>query len=447
MLCLLAEIFNGRKILGPMVIAGLLGILVLNGTAWDTNISYYNNMFRFDNYAVAFSGVLILFSIFIILMGGDVYKDQPQHWSDYLSIYLFTLSGAIILTGYTNLIMLFLGIEILSISLYIMAGSNKRDLASNEAGMKYFLMGSFASAILLFGIALLYGATGSLNIDEIQSSSLDAAMYGHTLLIGGMILVLVGLFFKVSAVPFHFWSPDVYQGSPSLVTAFMATVAKIAAMAGFYRLIAIGFPLFMPHLEMIFMVVTIATICTGNIIAIVQDNFKRILAFSGISHAGYMLLGLMSVSASDSGVMLYYALAYGIANIAAFGVAIAVFRNMGKESIDAFNGLARKRPFLAVCMIIAMLSLASIPPFAGFWAKYFIFSAAIDKGYLIVTILGVVNTLLSVYYYFKVIVAMLLKPADETPVKASIPYLAVVAAATLLIVAVGLFPGVVLDLL
>lgn len=445
LLCLLAEIINGRKILAPLVILGLLAILVLNGLAWNTNISYYNDMFRFDNFAVAFSGLLILLSLFMAVLGIDFYKDQPQHWSDYLSIFLFTLCGSIILTGYSNLIMLFLGIEILSISLYIMAASNKRDLSSNEAGMKYFLMGSFASGILLFGIALIYGAAGSFNLQEIQAASLSNL--DQPMLIAGVLLLMTGLFFKVSAAPFHFWSPDVYQGSPALVTAFMATVGKLSAMAGFYRLVAIGFPSFMPQLEMVFMIVIAITICTGNILALVQDNFKRILAFSGISHAGYMLLALLAVPISDSGILLYYAFAYGAANIAAFGTAITVFKFMKNENVEAFNGLIKKQPFLAICLIIALLSMASMPPLAGFWAKYFIFSAAISKGYLALVIIGIINSLLGVYYYFKIIGAMLLKPADETAVTPALAYLIIIALCTLIVVALGIVPDVILSLL
>jgi NADH-quinone oxidoreductase subunit N len=205
--------------------------------------------------------------------------------------------------------------------------------------------------------------------------------------------------------------------------------------------------MFMPQLEMLFMIVTVITISTGNIIALVQDNFKRILAFSGISHAGYMLLGLLAVPSADSGVILYYALAYGAANIAAFGVAITVFKHMGSEKVDAFNGLIKKQPFLAVCLILAMLSMASIPPFAGFWAKYFIFTSAISKGFLPITIVGVINTLLGVYYYFKVIGAMLLKPADDKPVKATTSYLVVIFITTLIVIAAGIVPGLVVGLL
>jgi len=445
LLCLAAEIFNGRKILAPLVILGLLAILVWNALAWNTNISYYNDMFRFDNFAVAFSGLLILFSVFIVVLGLDFYKEQPSHWSDYLSIFLFTLCGAVILTGYNNLVMLFLGIEILSISLYIMAGSNKRDLSSNEAGMKYFLMGSFASGILLFGIALIYGASGSFNLQEIQAASLHNP--AHPMLISGVLLLMIGLFFKVSAAPFHFWSPDVYQGSPALVTAFMASVAKISAMAAFYRLAAIGLPSLMPQLEMVFMIVVALTICTGNILAMVQDNFKRMLAFSGISHAGYMLLALLSASLADSEILLYYAFAYGAANIAAFGVAITVFKFMKNENADAFRGLIKKQPLLAVCLIMALLSMASMPPLAGFWAKYFVFSAAIGKGYLPLVVIGIINSLFGVYYYFKIIAAMLLKPSDETAVTPPLSYVIVIVLCTLIVVALGIVPDVILSLL
>lgn len=429
-----------------MTLLGLLVVLGLTFSAWDTNISYYHDMFRFDNYSIAFSGLLIVFSLFLLLMGGSFYKEQKEQWSDYLSIFLFTLTGGIILTGYTNLTMLFLGIEILSISLYVLAASNKDDLSSNEAGMKYFLMGAFASGILLFGIALVYGATGTFYLHEISAAAVNANPMGQPLLVIGTVMMLVGMFFKVSAAPFHFWSPDVYQGSPTLVTAFMATVAKISAIAAFYRLIYGGLSPLMPHLEQVFMVVTVLTISMGNIIALVQQNVKRMLAFSGISHAGFMLLGIMSVSPSESGRLLYYALAYGSANLAAFAVAILVFKQTGNEGVEGFNGLIRKNRLLAVCLTIAMLSMASIPPFSGFWAKYFIFASAIAKGYLPITIIGVVNTLFGVFYYFRILSAMYLKPANDQPVKGNTLYTVVLILTTAIVIGAGILPNLILSL-
>ena len=446
LLCLVVEIFNLRKLLAPLVILGLAVILVFNFYNWGTATKYYNDMFRVDNYSMSLSGVLIFLSILIALFGVDFYKKQEEHWSDYFSIFLFALCGGIILTGYASLIMLFLGIEILSISLYIMAGSNKWSLASNEAGMKYFILGSFATGFLLFGIALVYGATGTFHLEKISEAIANLNDSQNTLLYAGFFMILVGMFFKVAAVPFHFWSPDVYEGSPTIVTTFMASVAKIAAIAGFYRLIYYGFSAAMPAMDAVFITVIILTICTGNILALVQTNFKRMLAFSGISHAGFLILGLISIPLAASGQVLYYVLSYGIANVAAFGVAILVFKSMKSEKISAFNGLFKKKPLIAVCLSICMLSLASIPPLSGFWSKYFILSSAIQQGYIALAIIGILNSLLGVYYYFRIIAAMITQPADNTPVESNIIYNIVIVTCTAIIVILGIFPGIIVNI-
>lgn len=444
---MVAELFSLRKAIVPIAVIGLLGIFGWNATLWGTDVSYYNNMFHFDNFAVAFSGLILLLSVLLLTLSADFYKEQAEHISDYLSILLFTISGAIVLVGFSNLAMLFLGIEILSISLYVLAGSNKTDLGSNEAGMKYFLTGSFASGFLLFGIALIYGATGSFDLDIIRER-LPMAMGEHAPLVyAGLLMMLGGMFFKVSAVPFHMWAPDVYEGSPSLITAFMATVAKLSAVIALYRLIGTGFVSIFPEFELTFSIIIVATIIVGNVVATAQNNFKRLLAFSGISHAGYLLLCVLCVQNDTAGVLLYYGIAYGVANIGAFAVSIPVFKSMQSQDVSAFNGLVRKKPLLAVMLTVAMLSMASIPPLAGFWAKYILFTEAIYAGYLWITVIGIINTLVGVYYYFKVIRAMLLEPADEKPISIPFSYVAVGLVTTLISIGIGLFPSCLMELL
>lgn len=445
---MVAELFSLRKAIVPMAVIGLLGIVGFNATLWDTNVSYYNHMFTFDNFAVAFSGLMLFLTALVLILSADFYKAEPDNLSDYLSIFLFTVTGSVVLVGYSNLAMLFIGIEILSISLYVLAGSKKRDLNSNEAGMKYFLTGSFASGFLLFGIALIYGATGSFDLDIIREQLPVAIIGGKAPLVyGGLLLMLGGMFFKVSAAPFHFWAPDVYQGSPSLVTAFMATVAKISAAVALYRLLQMGFVSIFPQFEGIFSIIVVLTISVGNLMAVPQSNFKRMLAFSGISHAGYLLLCILCVPGDTAGTLFYYGIAYGVANITAFAVAIPVFQSTGSEEVSAFNGLVRKKPLLAVMLTVALLSMASIPPMAGFWAKYVLFTDAIEAGYLWITVIGVINTLIGVYYYFKVIRAMLLEPADEHPVSVPTAYWIVGIVTTLVTVGIGVFPGCLMEIL
>lgn len=447
--CFAAEILNFRKLMLPVVVIGLLALFGWNATQWGVNMGFYNNMFFVDNFSVAFNGLLLLLATLVILVGVDYYKKDIEHWSDYLSITIFTLAGAIMMVGYGNLTMLFIGIEILSISLYILAGSNKWSLESNEAGMKYFLMGSFASGFLLFGIALVFGATGTFDIAKINIALANLSGASLNMLYAGFLMMLIGLFFKISAAPFHFWAPDVYQGSPYVVTIFMATIAKIAAVAALYRLVTMGFSIALPGMYMIFTVVTIITLCIGNITAAVQDNFKRMLAFSGISHAGYMLLGVMTVDANKAGYVLYYALGYALASIAAFTIGLIVYKNTKNETIGGFKGLMKKQPLLAIAMAIALFSMAGIPPFAGFWGKYFIFSAAISKGFITIAIVAIVNALIGVYYYFKVNVQMLStdEQTENTPFEVSGMQKCIVLFCVILIIALGIFPDFIANLI
>ncbi len=441
---------NMRKFVWPLSIIGLLVIFGLNVTNWGVNtsmnvhdVSFYHNMVVIDNFSVAFSALLILLALFIIILSADFYKNEENRISDYLAIIIFTLCGALALVSFGNMAMFFLGIEVLSISLYVLAGSRKKDIRSNEAGMKYFLMGSFASGLLLFGIALIYGERGSFDLStiaNIQAGTQPSVMYYL-----GAGLIMIALFFKVSAAPFHFWAPDVYDGSPTLVTLVMATIAKIAAFAAFYRLFGGCLVDSMPFYGIIFSAITALTITIGNFTALNQDSFKRMLAFSSISNAGYLLMGIMSISGFSGGgadnAVFYYSLAYGLSSVAAFAIAIAVAKNAGTDKIEAFNGLASRKPWLAAALTIAMLSFAGIPPFAGFFAKYYIFTQAMRTGHLWVTILAVINSIVAVYYYFKVILAMYTKDSGEVVFSIKPTYTFVILVCVALVILIGLQPS------
>jgi len=444
LLCMVVEIFDFRKILVPMIILGLATIFYINIEDWNHVQFFYNNMLRADNYSVAFSGLAIVISAFVFVLSSDFYKDDSKHISDYLAILVFVLCGALIMFSFWNMAMLFLGIEILSISLYIMAGSKRFDVRSNEAGFKYFLMGSFASGFLLFGIALIYGATRSFHLANI--AAYVAAGNISPIFYVGMTMMLVAMLFKVAAVPFHFWSPDVYEGSPALVTTLMSTLVKIAAFGAFYRLFYVCFLDTLGSINLILAIVTAATIILGNLTALSQINFKRLLAYSGISHAGYLLLALISMKGGTANAIFYYSSGYAIATIGAFAVAILVFKAMKNENIDAFNGLGKKNPLLAAALTMSMLSLAGIPPFAGFLGKYYIFSEAIKNGQIALTFIAVLNSIIGVYYYFKVILAMYTKPADETEVSGNVSYYVIISVCLLLSVLLGIFPGVLMHL-
>ena len=452
--CLIAEIFNLRKAIVPVVILGLLAVLgtTLNLYSFGSILDgKYSNMIVVDKFSSAFVSLFILLTVFIVAMGHDVYKDHPTKISDYIAIKIFLLAGAVAMVSFSNLAMFFLGIETLSIALYILAGSSRLDIKSNEAGMKYFLMGSFASGIILFGICLIYGAMGSFDVTEISNASLSAELPSWFPI--GVVLVVVGMLFKIAAVPFHFWAPDVYEGSPSLVTATMSTLVKVVAVATLYKLVTVlnlnlSFDNqdILTAFQLIIVIISIASMTIGNIMALRQNNVKRILAFSGISHAGFMLMALLTLSNSST-TLLYYTTAYALAGIAAFAVIITVTKNKDNEDILNFNGLGKNNPLMAAILTGALLSMAGIPIFSGFFAKFMLFTQTIQAGYLVVVIAGVINSIISVGYYFKLILAMYTKEPNEEKQATPFVYYAVGVVSILLNVLIGLYPSLVTNLL
>jgi len=318
------------------------------------------------------------------------------------------------------------------------------NLKSNEAGMKYFLMGSFASGIILFGICLIYGAMGTFDVVEISELSRSAELPIWFPI--GIALVTIGMFFKIAAVPFHFWAPDVYEGSPALTTATMSTLAKVVAMATLFKLLTAMNAEISYQFQIIVVVVSMASMTVGNIMALKQANVKRMLAFSGISHAGFMLMTLLSTTTA-AGSLLYYATAYSLSGIAAFAVILYVCKNLDNEDIANFHGLGKTNPLLAAILTGSLLSMAGIPIFAGFFAKLTLFSQTIQAGYLVLVIVAVINSIISVGYYFKLILAMYTKAPNETRTGTPILVYGVAVVAILLNLAVGLFPSLVLDLL
>ena len=443
-LCLLFEILNFRKAIVPITIIGLLAVLGLTYSEFNTPASYYNNMIVVSKFSATFSALFIVLTVFLVALAHDFYEDHPTKISDFIAIKIFMLAGAVAMVSFGNLAIFFLGIEILSISLYILAASNRLNVKSNEAGMKYFLMGSFASGIILFGICLIYGAMGSFDVIEINEWSRSAELPIWFPI--GISLVTIGMLFKVAAVPFHFWAPDVYEGSPALTTATMSTLVKVVAVATLYKLLSAMNADISDAFINIIIVISIASMTVGNIMALKQNNVKRMLAFSGISHAGFMLMTLLSIS-NSAGSLLYYASAYSLAGITAFAVILYVCKNRDNEDIANFNGLGKINPLMAAVLTAALLSMAGIPIFAGFFAKLFLFNQVIDAGYLVVVIAAVINSIISVGYYFKLILAMYNKEPNEEVAKTPFVFYAVAVVAILLNIALGLFPSAVLDLL
>ncbi|MDI5948276.1 NADH-quinone oxidoreductase subunit N [Flavobacterium yafengii] len=443
-LCLLFEIFNLRKAIVPITILGLLGVLGLTISEFNSTESYYNNMIVVSKFSSTFSSLFIVLTIFLVALGHNFYENHQSKISDYIAIKIFLLAGAVAMVSFGNLAMFFLGIEVLSIALYILAASDRMNLKSNEAGMKYFLMGSFASGIILFGICLIYGAMGSFDVTEISELSQSAELPVWFPI--GIVLVTIGMLFKVAAVPFHFWAPDVYEGSPALTTALMSTLAKVVAMASLYKLLSVMNADVSESFKMVVVIIAMASMTVGNIMALRQTNVKRMLAFSGVSHAGFMLMTLLSLSTS-AGSLLYYASAYSLSGIAAFSVILYVCKNRDNEDIVNFHGLGKTNPLLAAILTAALLSMAGIPIFAGFFAKLVLFSQTIQAGYLALVIVAVVNSIISVGYYFKLILAMYTKEPNEERKGTPVIIYAVAVIAIVLNIALGLFPSLVLDLL
>ena len=443
---LFAGLTKNRQLLQPIAMIGSL--LALGATAYGLSggdpggwNDLYATMFRFDSFALAFSGAAILSTILIIGLSGWGFRVLHDTLGDNYGLILFSLCGALCMFSFTNMTMLFLGIEILSIPLYVLAGSRRDNLAGNEAALKYFLMGAFATGILLFGIALVYGATASFDIQAIAAAISDGR-HSAGMLHTGILLIIVGLSFKVSAVPFHFWAPDVYTGSPNLVTSFMATVVKTAGFAAFYRLFSMGFAPAIDFWSLPLTVIAALTMTVANMTAIFQTDFKRMMAYSSISHAGYLLLAILAIGTAGSDrALLFYMLTYSIATICAFGAYITVAEPNDDGSFSAFNGLSKKQPLLAAVLAISMLSLAGIPPTAGFFGKYFLFTAAFAK-YPWLIVLAVINSAISIYYYFKVIIAMYFT-REENAYAVTIPFGIrwVVLAGLLLIALLTFIPG------
>lgn len=450
-ICLVAEIFNFRKAIVPVAVIGLLAVLGMPFYGIP-DAGTFNNMIVPDAFGTAFTNLFIVLTIFLIALTPNFHSNRPGKLSDFVAIKLFLLIGAIAMVTFGNLAMFFLGIEILSIALYVLAASEPKNLKSNEAGMKYFIMGAFASGIILFGIALIYGATGTFDTARI----LEAAIRGNFGLkenipnwfFIGIVMLTIGLLFKMAAVPFHFWAPDVYEGSPALTTATMSTLAKVAAIATFFKLMR-SMNMSVPGTYMtIISIVSILSMTIGNLMALRQDNVKRMLAFSGISHAGFMLMVFFSPPLMQE-ELFYYAAAYALAGIAAFAVVLAVCGNSGNELIARFNGLGRRKPLLAAILTCALLSMGGIPIFAGFFAKFFLFTDVLRTNHVAIVIIGVVNSIISIGYYFKLILAMYTKDSEEGTEVPAVPvaYTAVAVLSILIIIALGLYPQFALDMI
>ncbi len=403
---------------------GILAAIGLFIAQWNNPVTLFSyEGLEFTNSAILYSIAACIFGLFSILVGYNIYSKQPEHTGEYISLMVFSLVGAVCMLSFTDMFMFFLGLEILSIPIYVMAGTKKSDLRSSEASLKYFLMGAFATGVLLFGIAWTYGATGSFKLAEIAAAISTPSENGHSsILYVGILLILASFLFKVGAAPFHFWSPDVYEGSPNTVTGFMAAVVKLGAFGAFYKIFNVAFPEVHGFWAPAIMVLAVVTMFIGNLSALSQVRFKRLLAYSSITHVGYALLTIITVSSNSEANLWVYLFGYGFSIIAL--VTIAQLLNDDEDKIDAFKGLAKRSPFLAAVAVLSLLSLAGVPPLIGFFGKYLVFSEAFTQ-YPILVIVAIANSGIGVYYYLKTIIAIFHKD-DVSEEKIEIPSLQVV---------------------
>jgi len=440
-LVLFLGILKKKTWLLPVILVGLLASLVMTVLHWNMNRGLFHNMLIIDNAGVAFSSVMIFSTFLIFMFAAQYYRKVVRPLDDIYAIMIFALVGAVLMSYFGNLIMLFIGIETLSIALYVLAGSHKEAITSNEATLKYFLLGSFLSGFLLFGIALIYGSSGSFDLYTIHSWVVEHAKAGlPPMFKAGLFLLIIGLLFKIAIAPFHFWAPDVYEGTPTLLTAFMATVVKTASVFAMYRFFSITFFGIHGVWEMTIAVLAAITIVIGNLTGLYQPNLKRMLAYSSISHSGYMMLAMVAFSGLTANALLFYSISYSIATIAAFAILILVRESMGNDYFGSFNGIAKKNRIEAFTLAVAMLSLTGIPPLAGFIGKYFLFAAAIEQGWLWLVIVAIAGSAVSVGYYFKPIIAMYFREDSGITLQAGRPFKVSIIVLTLLTLLLGLLP-------
>jgi NADH-quinone oxidoreductase subunit N len=422
------------------------GILLLIAANWleYTGTSFFpidvKGMLEFSSFGLVFNLIAGVSTLLYFLLSGKDMEDVGDNLADYYALIFFILCGVGIAASFKTLLLLFIGVEIISIPLYILAGSDKRNLKSNEAALKYFLMGSFSTGLMLMGIALLYGATGTFYTD-----GLDLGLGILTpMSAAGLILVMVSMAFKVSAAPFHFWTPDVYDGSPTVFTSFMATIVKAALFIAFIRLFENAFGNMHAQWQIFIAILAAATLVIGNLTAVFQQSVKRMLAYSSIAQAGFMLLSLFAMNNIGHQGLLLYTAAYSLATIGIFAVLI----RMKDYTFDGFNGLAKHHPVEALLLCVFLLSLTGIPLTAGFFAKYYMLTAAMKNGQMTwLVILGIACAAISVYYYFRVIQAMYFKEGEDPGLKITESFRAVLVVTAVLVVILGIHPDWLLNLL
>ncbi len=442
---LILEVLNRppRAQFAWVALAGIVAAGVL-GFVFPTEGRFYSGMIAVDRFSGFLDVIFLVIAAATMLIAVPYLRKSLEERGEYYALLLFATIGMMFMAKAHDLTILFLGLELLSIPLYILVGFYRHRVRSNEAGLKYLLLGAFSTGFFLFGVALLYGSTGSTHYDAIRDSILSGDHISPILTLAGFGLLLVGFAFKVALVPFHMYAPDVYEGAPTSITAFLSTGPKVAGFAALLKIIVVSLAVTTQHWWGVVWGLAVLTMTVGNITALVQDNLKRMLAFSSVAHAGYLAIAVLVGTFDSASGLLYYVAAYAVTTLGAFAV-VALIEGKDESDLEmsSYRGLAHRNPWLAAFFALAMISLAGFPPTAGFLGKYFIFNAAVDEGYIWLVVIAVLNSLVSVYYYLRPIVAMYMRePVDEAPV--SLPRVTVPVFVLLVgvVLGLGVFPMV-----
>lgn len=387
-----------RKIL-DFALIGFLFSLIMVILTFDTTKWLFGNSFIIDSFSVYFKIIIIACAIFVVLMSKDFKNLSDSKIGEYTALLVFATLGMMFMVSSNDLLMIYLSIEFVSLSSYILVGFLRKDSKSVEGAVKYFLLGAFSSAVFIYGASLVVGLTGSSNLFSIQTFIKVNGV--NPLFVVSMLLMLVGLGFKVAMVPFHMWAPDAYEGAPTPVTAFLSVASKVAGVAVLVRTFLVILPE-TANVSFILAVISAVTMTVGNLAAISQNNVKRLLAYSGIAHIGYIMIGFVAYGMWGIQAVSIYALAYLFMNIGAFAMVIAIYNKIGSDDIRDYAGLSVKNPFLSLIFVVFLLSLAGVPPTAGFIGKFYVFAAAIESGYTWLAIIGILNSVIALYYYFRI---------------------------------------------
>ncbi|MBF8279649.1 MAG: nuoN [candidate division NC10 bacterium] len=437
-----------RDWLGYLSVLGVLLTLMVLFPQWGATQSAFSGQYLIDPFALFFKIVFLASAGLIILMSIGYLRGEGADRGEFYALILFATLGMMLMASAVDLLILYIGLETMSICIYILAGFLKRERRSNEAALKYLLMGGFSSAIILYGMVMLYGLTGATGLKEI-ASALTADTLSNPALILAMVMLAAGFGFKIAAVPFHMYIPDVYEGAPTPVAALLSAASEIAGLVILLRVFLVAIPGLQDRWALLFYVLSLLTMTVGNVVAIAQSNIKRMLAYSSIAHIGYLLIGVVAGRELGISAALLYTVVYALMTLGAFAMVILLCVGEVKgERIDDFTGLAQRSPMAAAAMLILLLSLAGVPPTAGFVGKLYLFGAAIERGYVLLALIAVVNSTISLFYYMKVAVAMYMRdlPPAGLALSPSRPLRVVLFVTVVGTLAIGIYPGPFLDL-